>query len=147
MTTTNKPLTAEKAIAQAQAAQAQSKLEQAKAEVKKAETSVDDVSGAAAAVARVKAFDAASARLFDARLDEAAARLAAWKAKAAEKRAERSMKGHDALASLEEKIALARARAADAKHAKYADKARAAFEDAARHFDEAYDAAAKRYGA
>ena len=94
---------------------------------------------------RYTAWDSAREREFNARLDEAEAQLGVWKAKADQKRAQQSMKRHDALATLEEKIALARARSAEAKHQKYTAKAQEALDDAARHFDQAYDAAAKRY--
>lgn len=96
--------------------------------------------------ARYKTWDAASERWFSARLDQAEAQLKVWKAQAREKKAEQDMKRHDALASLEEKIALARARAAEVRHEKYSAKAQVALDDASRHFDEAFDAAAKRYG-
>ena len=94
---------------------------------------------------RYSAWDAARERHLNARLDEAEARLEVWKAKADEKRAERGMKRNDDLATLEQKIELARARAADAKHQRYTAKAREALEDAARHFNQAYDAATRRY--
>ena len=94
---------------------------------------------------RFAAWDAAAERHLNAKLDEAEAKLDAWKARLDQKRAERAMKRHDELATLEESIALARARAAEAKHEKYNAKSQAALEDAARHFDEVYAAAAKRY--
>ena len=90
-------------------------------------------------------WDSARERRFYARLDEAEARLKVWKAKADQKRLDASVKGHDDLATLEEQIALARARAAAASSEKHSAAAQAAFEDSVRHFDEAYDAAAKRY--
>ena len=95
---------------------------------------------------RFTAWDSARERQLDARLDEADARLKVWKAQADQKRADQSMKRHDDLATLEEKIALARAQAAAAKNEKYTAKARAALEESERHFDEAYNAAVKRYG-
>ena len=94
---------------------------------------------------RYTAWDAARERQFYARLDEADAQLKAWKAQAQQKRAKHGMKRHDELATLEEKIALARARAAEASHEKHSAKADAALEEAAYHFDQAYEAAAKRY--
>jgi phage shock protein A len=94
---------------------------------------------------RYTAWDAAREREFNARLDEAEAQLGVWKAKADQKQAQHAVKRHDELAALEEKIALARARSAEAKHQKYTTKAQEALNDAARHFDRAYDAAAKRY--
>jgi hypothetical protein len=95
---------------------------------------------------RFTAWDSARERQFYARLDEAEARLKVWKAQAGQKRADVAMKSHDDLAALEEKIALARARAASAKNEQYSAKARAALEESERYFDQAYDAAVKRYG-
>jgi phage shock protein A len=95
---------------------------------------------------RYTAWDAARERELNARLDEADAKLEVWKAKADQKRSQHAMKGNDELAALEEKIALARARAAEAKHEKYTAKAQQALDESARHFVQAYDAAAKRYG-
>jgi len=95
---------------------------------------------------RYTSWDAARERELNARLDVADAKLKVWKAKADQKRAQQTMKRHDELATLEEKIALARARAAEAKHEKYTAKAQQALDDAARHFVQAYDAAAKRFG-
>jgi hypothetical protein len=95
---------------------------------------------------RYTAWDAARERQLYARLDEAQARIEVWKAQADQKRADQSMKRHDDLAALEEKIALARARASAAKNEKYSAKAREALEESERYFDQAYDAAVKRYG-
>ena len=95
---------------------------------------------------RYTAWDSARERQFYARLDEAQARLKVWKAQADQKRTAVAMKGHDDLAALEEKIALARAQAAAAKNDQYSAKARAALEESERYFDQAYDAAVKRYG-
>jgi hypothetical protein len=95
---------------------------------------------------RFNAWDSARERQFYARLDEADARLEVWKAQLDQKRADQAMKRHDDLAALEEKIALARARAAAAKNANYSAKARTALEESERYFDQAYDAAMKRYG-
>ena len=95
---------------------------------------------------RYTAWDFARERQFYARLDEAEARLKVWKAQAEQKRADVAMKRHDDLAALEEKIALAWAQAAAAKNEQYSAKARAALEESERYFDQAYDAAVKRYG-
>lgn len=95
---------------------------------------------------RYTAWDAARERQFYARLDEADAKLKVWKARAQQKGARHEMKRHDDVATLEEQIALARARAAEASHEKHSAKADAALEEAAYHFDQAYEAAAKRYG-
>jgi hypothetical protein len=159
MTTSDKSLVARKAEAQAKEAQAKANLARAKAASKEAKAEVQTIAGVAEAkkraketVAEVKAFvaadiaqtkadfkaakeraaawDVARGRQFDAQLDEADARIAAWKASADTKRVENAMKRHDELAALQESIALARARAAEAKREKY---------------DDAYAAAAKRY--
>ena len=174
MKNTERDLVAEKKIAEAKAAEAKAKLQQANAKVKKTKADLDTVSGAADAkqhvkegIAKAKAFaaadlaqtkadfkrandrlaawDAAATRDFDARLDAADAQLATWKAKVDVERAEDRIARHNDIATLEEKIALARGRAAEAKLEKYTTKAQAALEDAARAFDQAYDAAAKRY--
>jgi hypothetical protein len=94
---------------------------------------------------RYAAWDAAAGRQLDARLDEAEARVRVWRAQVAQTRAEQAMKRNDALATLQEAIALARASAAEGRHTKYSAKAQAALEKAAHHFDQAYEAAAKRY--
>lgn len=94
---------------------------------------------------RFTAWDTAREQRFYARLDEAEARLKVWTAQADQKRAERGMQARDELATLQEKIALARARVAEARHEKHRAKSQAALEDAAQHFDEAYEAATRRY--
>jgi hypothetical protein len=94
---------------------------------------------------RVMAWDAARERQFYARLDEAEAKLEVWKAKGAQKRADVAIKVHDDFATLEEKIELARARSATAKSERYSAKSLTALEEAERHFNQAYAAAAKRY--
>lgn len=95
---------------------------------------------------RYHAWDEARERRLDARLDEADAQLRVWKAQADSKRAKHAMKRHDELAKLEESVALARASSAAWKFARHDRKAQDALEDTARHFDEAFEAAAKRYG-
>src|SRR5688572_15153192 len=95
---------------------------------------------------RFTAWDSARERQLNARLDKADAQLEVWKAQAERKRADVAIKSHDDLAALEEKIALARAQAAAAKNEQYSAKARAALEESKRYFDQAYDAAVKRYG-
>lgn len=94
---------------------------------------------------RYTAWDTARERNFYARLDEADAQLKVWKAQAQQKRAKQEMRSHDELATLEEKIALARARAAEASHEKHSAKADAALDEAAYRFGQAYEAASKRY--
>ena len=96
---------------------------------------------------RYSAWDTARERRFYARLDEADAKLAAWKARGDQKIAKAEMNQLDDFATLEERIALARARAAQAASEKYSAKALTALDESVRYFDEAYDAAAKRYGA
>ena len=95
---------------------------------------------------RFTTWDSARERQLYARLDEADARLKVWKAEADQKRADQAMKRHDDLATLEEKIALARAQSAAAKREKYSAKALAALEESEKFFDQSYDAAVKRYG-
>lgn len=94
---------------------------------------------------RYSAWDDARERRFNARLDEADAKMTIWKATAAKDRAQDSRDAKAALATLEENVALARASAATARLEHYDAKSQQALEDAARHFDQAYDAAAKRY--
>jgi hypothetical protein len=94
---------------------------------------------------RVMTWDAARERQFYARLDEAEAKLKVWKAQADQKRADVAMKLNDDLAALEQKIALARARAAAAKTERYSAKSLAALEESERYFVQAYEAATKRY--
>jgi len=94
---------------------------------------------------RYSAWDDARERRFNARLDEADAKIKAWKATADQQRVHDVRETRDALATLEEKAALARARAAEARREHYNAKSQQALDDAARYFDQAYDAAAKRY--
>ena len=94
---------------------------------------------------RYAAWDAARERGFTARLDEAEAKLKAWNAQKDQWKAEHGVKLHDELARLRERIALGRARLAEWQHARHDRKAQETLEAAARHFDEAYDAAATRY--
>ena len=89
-------------------------------------------------------WDTARERRFYARLDESEARLKVWKAQAEQKRAELGMKRQGELATLEEKVNLAKARATAAREKRSAE-AQAALEDAARQLDAAYDAAAKYF--
>lgn len=94
---------------------------------------------------RYSKWDDARERLFNARLDEADAKMKIWKAQAARDRAQDSRDAKAALATLDENIALARASAATARVEHYDAKSQQALEDAARHFDEAFVAATKRY--
>jgi hypothetical protein len=94
---------------------------------------------------RFTAWDDARERRFIARLDEADAKVKTWKAKADQRRMGDVRETRYDLATLEEKIALARASAAEARREHYDAKSQQALEDAARHFDQAYDAAAKQY--
>ncbi len=94
---------------------------------------------------RYSAWDDARERRFNARLDEADAKVKAWKATADQQRVHDVRESRDALSTLEEKTALARARAAEARRERYNAKSLQALDDAARYFDQAYDAAAKRY--
>ena len=94
---------------------------------------------------RYAAWDDARERLFNARLDEADAKMKIWKARADKDRAQDARDAKAALATLEEKVAIARASAAEARREHYNAKSQQALEDAARYFDQAYVAAAKRY--
>lgn len=94
---------------------------------------------------RYTAWDAARERRFNARLDQADAQVKVWKAQADQDRALDKRDAQNALATLQEKVALARASAAEAKREKYTAKSLQALEDAARYFDQAYDAAVVRY--
>jgi hypothetical protein len=94
---------------------------------------------------RYSAWDEARERRFNARLDEATARAKAWKARDDRDRAVQSMQFQNDLATLEEKIATAKARAAEARRDKYTAKAQAALDDAERNFERALEAAKKRY--
>ena len=94
---------------------------------------------------RYSAWDEARERRFNARLDEADAKMKIWKATAAKDRAQDTRDAKAALATLEERVALARASAAEARLERYDARSQQALEDAARHFDEAFVAAAKRY--
>ena len=94
---------------------------------------------------RYTSWDDARERRFNARLDEAEAKAKAWKATADQQRVHDARESSKALATLEEKIALARASAAEARRDRYSAKSQQALEDAARYFDQAYDAAVKQY--
>ena len=94
---------------------------------------------------RYSAWDDARERHFNARLDEADAKMKIWKVQAEKDRAQDARDAKAALATLDEKVALARASVAEARREKYNAKSQQALEDAARYFDQAYDAAAKRY--
>jgi phage shock protein A len=90
-------------------------------------------------------WDSARERRFYARLDEAEARLKVWQAQLDQKRVDATVRSQGELAILPQKIAVAKARAAEAKRNKGSAEAQAALEQAAREFDEAYDAAAKQH--
>jgi hypothetical protein len=102
--------------------------------------------------ARLAAWDEAADRRLNAQLDKAEAKLEVWKAQADQRKAERGMKRQDELdelanelAKLNETIALARARSAEAKHEEYSAKSQAAVHEAALRFNEAFDIASARY--
>lgn len=94
---------------------------------------------------RFAAWDDLRRQRFDARLDQANAKLREWKARAEKEGVELGLKGRDALAKLEEEVALARARLAEWERDRHERKAEEALREAARHFDEAYDAARKQH--
>lgn len=95
---------------------------------------------------RYSAWDDARERRFYARMDEADARLKVWKAKADKARVDDIAQTRDDLAKLDTKLAEARARAKEARETHTA-KAQASLEEAERRFDEAFDAATKRFQA
>ena len=94
---------------------------------------------------RFLAWDDARNTHLNARLDEAEARLREWKAKVQVARTAQEIRERDALATLEETVALAKAGSAEWNRARHERKAAEAARAAARHFDQAYTAAAKRY--
>ncbi len=94
---------------------------------------------------RYSAWDSARERRFNARLDEADAKAKVWKAQADQDRADDARDARNLVATLQEKTALARARAAEARSERYSEKSQQALEDAGRHFDQAYDAAVTRF--
>lgn len=94
---------------------------------------------------RYSAWDDARERLFNARLDEADAKMKGWKAADVAVAEQDKRDAKAALATLEEKVALARASAATARLQRYDAKSQQALEDAAGYFDQAFDAAVKRY--
>ena len=94
---------------------------------------------------RFAAWDDAHRRRFDERLDQALAQLREWRAFAEKEGAEFGLKGREALAKLEEEVALARARLAEWEHERHERKAEEALREAARHFDEAYEAARRQH--
>lgn len=124
-------------------AQTKQDFEQAKKNadrgLKDLQTRIDRVSE------RYLAWDEARERLLNARLDEADAKVKIWKVAADKERAQDQRDAKAALATLEEKVAIARLSAAEARREHYNAKSQQALEDAARYFDQAYDAAAKRY--
>lgn len=93
---------------------------------------------------RFAAWDDLRRQHFAARVDQASAKVREWKARAEKEGAELGLKGRDALAKLEEEVALARARLAEWEKGRHERKAENALREAARHFDEAYDAAKKQ---
>jgi len=93
---------------------------------------------------RYAAWDEARERRFEARLDEAEARAKIWKSKADQKRTTQSMKFQEDLATLEGKIANAKARVAEV-HRDHSQKAQAALTDAERHFDKAFETAKRHF--
>lgn len=101
------------------------------------------------AIARVRdryaEWDDVRERRFNARLDQADAKLRLWKASVAKAVADIEIAEHDVLAKLSERAALARARLADWQRDRRDRKARQALENAAQNFDAAYDEAAKLY--
>lgn len=118
-------------------------LEEARVQANLAKRELDDVIDLASD--RYATWDAALEQKFEARLDEASAKLAEWKSRAGAESAELRVKAREVMAKLEEDVALGRARLAEWKRDRHERKAEAALREAATHFDEAYDAA-KRHG-
>jgi hypothetical protein len=94
---------------------------------------------------RYAAWDEARERRYYARIDAMEAKLKLWKAQSDQRRVASTVKLHNELVTLEEKIALAKATAAEARRAKHVGKAQDALIEAAYNLDEAYNAAAKKY--
>jgi hypothetical protein len=94
---------------------------------------------------RYAAWDEARERRYNARIDAIEAKVKLWKAQSDQRKVESTAKIHNELVTLEERIALAKARAADARRAKHTGKAQDALIEAAYYLDEAYNAAAKKY--
>lgn len=116
------------------------------ADRREAERAVHDLEvGIERARERYAAWDAARDRRFNARMDEADAKLKLWDAKADRDRANLEVESHDALQTLKERIALAKARYSAWRAAQHDQKAQEALAESARQFDDAYDAASKRY--
>jgi hypothetical protein len=88
--------------------------------------------------------DARERRMF-ARLDAADAKLREWKARDDELEVEADIEWRKDLDALEESAALTRARLAEWNSSRHARAAAESLEDAARHFDQAFDAATRRY--
>lgn len=159
----DKDLPSDKLDAQKRAAQAREEFQAAKREAARQTEEMHEVSGLNAAKKEAKtrvesiksglqgvhgefvAWDDARERRMYARLDAAEAKLREWKARADERGVERDIQWSNDLAELEERTALARARLAEWNSSRHAREAAESLEDAARHFDEAYDAAARRY--
>jgi len=79
---------------------------------------------------RYSAWDDARERRFNARLDEADAKVKAWEATVDQQRVHDQRESSIALATLQEKVALARARAAAARRENYDAKSQEALNDA-----------------
>src|SRR6185436_7761412 len=79
---------------------------------------------------RYSAWDDARERRFSARLDEADAKVKAWEATVDQQRVHDQRESSIALATLQEKVALARARAAAARRENYDAKSQEALNDA-----------------
>jgi hypothetical protein len=90
-------------------------------------------------------FDEASMRRSRARLAQVEAKFHEWDAHVQRLRTEEAIREHDALATLQERIALSKARAADASAARHDRARQMALEEASQQLEKAYSAAAKRY--
>jgi hypothetical protein len=159
----DRDLSSERLDAQKRAAQAKKDFEAAKRKADQETERMAEVSGLNAARKEAKTraesiksgiqglhhdfveWDDARERRMNARLDAAEAKLREWKARDEERGVEADIELRNDLAELEESAALARARLAEWNSARHARAAAESLEDAARNFDQAFDAAARRY--
>jgi hypothetical protein len=90
-------------------------------------------------------FDEAWVRRNRARLAQVEAKFHEWDARVQRLRAEEAIREHDALTTLQERIELSKARAAEASAARHDREKQQELEVASKHLEKAYAAAAKRY--
>jgi hypothetical protein len=90
-------------------------------------------------------FDEAWVRRNRARLAQVEAKFHEWDARVERLRTEEAIREHDALATLQQRIAVSKARAAEASAARHDRLKQEALEEASTQLEKAYTAAAKRY--